>query len=179
MGVQPGVRRGPGEPVRVSPGGALSEKMSTLARKHTAPEIDLRRELWARGLRYRLHLVVPSRRRRTIDIAFPGLQLAVFVDGCFWHGCPQHGTRPRTNSEWWAWKIERNRERDADTTQALTADGWAVFRVWEHVPASVAADLVEVEVRRLRRRRAEVVAQEEQPAQPEPRPPVRRPRQSG
>lgn len=130
------------EPERASPGGRLSAKMSTLARRDTRPELLLRRELHRRGLRYRLQVKVPGNNRRTIDLAFTRVRLAVFVDGCFWHGCPQHGTSPRANSEWWAWKIERNRSRDADTDRLLAASGWHVLRVWEHEDPAAAADRV-------------------------------------
>lgn len=67
----------------------------------------------------------------------------VFVDGCFWHGCPQHGVRPKTNAEWWRWKLAMNAARDADTDARLTALGWKVVRIWEHVGAADAADAVE------------------------------------
>jgi DNA mismatch endonuclease (patch repair protein) len=120
------------EPSRVSPGGALSAKMSALARKDTAPELALRSALHAAGLRYRVQLPVPGNRRRKIDVAFTRVKVAVFVDGCFWHGCPLHGTRPATNAEWWDWKIKRNKDRDADTNRLLAEQGWRVVRVWEH-----------------------------------------------
>lgn len=116
--------------------------MSSLARKDTAPELALRRELHSRGLRYRVQLPVPGNRRRRIDIVFTRLRVAVFVDGCFWHGCPEHGTRPNANQEWWDWKIRRNRERDADTTALLESQDWLVIRVWEHEDPWAAANLV-------------------------------------
>ncbi|CAM3587928.1 very short patch repair endonuclease [Nocardioides zeicaulis] len=117
--------------------------MSNLARRDTRPEIALRRALHSRGLRYRVQSKVPGNNRRTIDIAFTRVRLAVYVDGCFWHGCPEHHVRPRTNSDWWRWKIERNQARDADTDRELTEAGWEVVRVWEHVSPPNAADLVE------------------------------------
>jgi DNA mismatch endonuclease (patch repair protein) len=117
--------------------------MSVQARRDTAPEMALRRLLFARGYRYRVAYPVPGMRRRTIDIAFTRTRLAVFVDGCFWHGCPQHGTAPKANSQWWAGKILGNRRRDEETTAALHALGWTVVRVWEHETAAAAAARVE------------------------------------
>lgn len=102
------------------------------------------------GLRYRVQFYVPGNRRRRMDIAFTKLKVAVFVDGCFWHGCAEHGTRPATNREWWQWKIQRNRDRDADTNRILAEHGWAVIRVWEHedpIQAAVRVQTV-VETRR-------------------------------
>ncbi|QJW38214.1 very short patch repair endonuclease [Cellulosimicrobium protaetiae] len=116
--------------------------MSRARRRDTAPEMELRRRLHARGLRYRVALPIPGQRRRTIDIAFTRHRLAVFVDGCFWHGCPEHGTSPRANSEWWKTKIAANRARDADSDRLLRSLGWTVVRVWEHEPADRAADNV-------------------------------------
>lgn len=121
----------------------MSANMSRLARRDTAPEIALRRELHRRGMRFRVQLKVPANNRRTIDIAFTRVRLAVFVDGCFWHGCPEHHVRPRSNSDWWRWKIERNQTRDADTNSELAKAGWDVLRIWEHVSAAQAADRVE------------------------------------
>lgn len=122
--------------------------MSTLARRDTAPEMSLRRELHRRGLRYRLQTKVPGNRRRTIDIAFTRARVAVFVDGCFWHGCPQHATNPKANGDWWRWKIDGNQARDANTTELLQVAGWTVVRVWEHEDVVTAADRVTAVVRR-------------------------------
>jgi DNA mismatch endonuclease (patch repair protein) len=80
--------------------------------------------------------------RRTADIAFPRRRVAVFVDGCFWHGCPQHATWPKENAEWWRTKIEENRSRDRDTDARLRSDGWQVVRVWEHEDMAAAATRV-------------------------------------
>lgn len=85
---------------------------------------------------------VPGNNRRTIDIAFTRIHLAVYVDGCFWHGCPEHHVQPKANSDWWRWKIERNQARDRDTDRELAEHGWHVLRLWEHVDALEAADLV-------------------------------------
>lgn len=131
------------EPLRVSPGRRLSAKMSRLARRDTAPELALRRELHRRGLRYRVQMKVPGNNRRTIDIAFTRVRLAVYVDGCFWHACPEHHVHPRANREWWKWKVERNRDRDTDTDRALEGREWEVLRIWEHVNPAEAADAVE------------------------------------
>lgn len=86
---------------------------------------------------------VPGNNRRTIDIAFTRQRLAVFVDGCFWHGCPAHGTDPASNAEWWRKKLSTNRARDEDTNGLLAAAGWTVLRIWEHEDLAVAADAVE------------------------------------
>lgn len=131
-------------PVRVPPHpGAsspqVSARMSVARRRDTAPELQLRRLLHAQGLRYRVAYPVPGARRRTIDIAFTRAKLAVFVDGCFWHGCAVHGTTPKSNTEWWIAKIEANRRRDLETSLALEAQGWAVLRVWEHESAGESA----------------------------------------
>lgn len=136
------------EPDRTSPGGALSAKMSVLRRKDTAPEMLLRRELHGRGLRYRLQVKVPGNRRRTIDIAFTRVRLAVYVDGCFWHGCPDHLVTPRTNREWWEWKLRGNQARDRDTDRLLLEGGWQVLRAWEHEHPARVADRVEAAWRR-------------------------------
>lgn len=97
--------------------------------KNTQPELLLRRALWQAGLRYRLHVRTPHGRP---DVVFPGARVAVFIDGCFWHGCPEHYVRPRSNNAFWAGKLLQNFERDHRQTVALEHDGWTVVRVWEH-----------------------------------------------
>ncbi|WP_262347449.1 very short patch repair endonuclease [Nocardioides dongxiaopingii] len=131
------------EPPRERPARALSDKMSRLARSRTAPEILLRRELHRRGLRFRTQVKVPGNRRRTIDIALTRAKVAVFVDGCFWHACPDHFTQPRANADWWRWKMDGNVARDRDTDELLRAAGWQVVRVWEHEDVVIAADAVQ------------------------------------
>ena len=133
---------------------ALSARMSRAARRDTAPELALRRELHRRGRRYRVIVRVPGRNRRTMDIAFTRVRLAVFVDGCFWHGCPKHGTMPSHNNAWWVTKLAANQGRDRDTDEHLSNVGWTVLRIWEHVPAGEAADLVEAELDRMADERA-------------------------
>lgn len=107
----------------------------------------MRRLLHARGLRYRVDRVLPGLPRRRADIVFPRHKLAVFVDGCFWHGCPEHKTVPKTNAAWWAAKLARNAERDRETDTHLVELGWTVLRIWEHEDPDRAADLVEAAVR--------------------------------
>ncbi len=107
--------------------------------RDNAPEVAVRRLLHARGLRYRLQIAPLPELRRTADIAFPRQRIAVFIDGCYWHGCPEHYTAPVSNAEFWREKVERNRARDADTTARLEAAGWSVLRFWTHTdPESIA-----------------------------------------
>ncbi len=116
--------------------------MSRQRRSDTAPEIALRRLLHARGMRYRVTWPIPGLPRRTVDIAFTRARIAVFVDGCFWHGCPEHATSPTANGVWWAAKLSANRERDRTTTEHLRENGWTVVRMWEHEePDHVAAHI--------------------------------------
>ena len=121
---------------------SLSARMGRVKRRDNGPELAVRRLLHAAGLRYRVAWPVPGQRRRTIDIAFTRLRLAVYIDGCFWHGCPQHLHVPRANAAWWARKIETNRARDEDVTAQLESLGWTVMRFWEHEdPADVTAQI--------------------------------------
>jgi DNA mismatch endonuclease, patch repair protein len=121
-------------------------RMQTMAAgRDTAPELALRRELWKRGWRgYRIDrdLGLAGVRRRA-DVAWVGRRIAVFVDGCFWHACPRHGTTPSKNSGYWAPKLARNVERDRHTDRIAGEQGWTVIRIWEHEHPSVAADKVE------------------------------------
>lgn len=134
------------EPVRQTPADArVSQRYAALARRDTAPELALRRALWHAGLRYRVQYKVPGLPRRKIDIAFTRQKMAVQVDGCFWHGCPEHGTVPGRNTEWWRWKIQRNQDRDRDTDARLAELGWTVIHVWEHEdPAEAARRVIEL-----------------------------------
>ena len=120
-----------------------SRRMAKIRQKGTDVELALRRELYRRGLRYRVDYIVSKKPRRVADVAFPGLKIAVFVDGCFWHGCPEHASWPKQNAEFWRKKIEMNRLRDADTNSRLIDIGWTVLRFWEHeVPAEAATTVV-------------------------------------
>lgn len=116
--------------------------MSVARRKDTTPEIAIRRVLHARGLRYQVAYPIPGQHRRSIDIAFTPSKVAVFVDGCFWHGCPDHGTRPRSNPDWWRTKLAAHAARDPDTNRVLAELGWTVLRFWEHEDPHAAASLI-------------------------------------
>lgn len=114
----------------------VSARMSRHPRRDTGPELALRRLLHATGYRYRVSYPVPGLPRRSIDIAFTRAKVAVFIDGCFWHGCPDHGQVPTANNSWWVAKLVKNRERDASTTAHLERLGWTVLRLWEHTSAA-------------------------------------------
>ncbi|MDQ1443782.1 MAG: mismatch endonuclease, patch repair protein [Acidimicrobiaceae bacterium] len=116
--------------------------MQRQARRDTAPELALRRELWRRGLRYRVDVAPLTGLRRRADLVFRKAQVAVYVDGCFWHSCPDHATVPNSNRDWWVAKLEANVERDRDTDARLEYAGWRVVRVWAHEPVQVAADQI-------------------------------------
>ena len=122
---------------------ATSRRMSRQRTRDTAPELALRRELYRRGLRYRVDWPIPGMPRRRADVAFSGARVAVFVDGCFWHGCPKHKTSPKGNAAWWSAKLARNIERDQETADHLTSLGWTVLRFWEHEDMAEAAARVE------------------------------------
>lgn len=114
-------------------------RMKRQARRNTKPEMALRRELHRLGLRYRVERKILPGVQRRADVAFIGARVAVFVDGCFWHSCPQHATHPKANADWWSEKLARNVIRDRDTDRQLEGAGWAVVRMWEHEdPAAVA-----------------------------------------
>ncbi|ARO32686.1 very short patch repair endonuclease Vsr protein (plasmid) [Rhizobium sp. NXC14] len=106
--------------------------MQHTARKDNPFELTIRSHLYARGLRYRIHYPIPGMKRTTCDFAFPGSKIAVFLDGCFWHGCEAHPPSVKKNSDFWLGKIERNRARDARATAHLVQLGWIALRFWEH-----------------------------------------------
>ncbi|MEU2976122.1 very short patch repair endonuclease [Streptomyces hirsutus] len=119
--------------------------MSRQGSRDTAPEVAVRRILHAAGLRYRVNVPVPGMPRRTIDIAFTKARIAIFLDGCFWHGCPQHATQPKANAAWWRAKLDKNMARDRETSEHLRELGWTVLRFWEHeAPAAIALAVREV-----------------------------------
>lgn len=117
--------------------------------RDTQPEILLRRCLYSSGLRFRVDKPILSGLRRRADIVFSRAKVAVFVDGCFWHCCPVHGTFPKANAAWWAKKLRTNRNRDRDTDRKLRKEGWHIERVWEHeLPNEATARIVAVVRRR-------------------------------
>lgn len=116
--------------------------MSRQARRDTSPELALRSALHRRGLRFRVHVRPVEGLRREADLVFLGPRIAVFVDGCFWHSCPQHATEPKSNAQWWREKLARNRQRDAETDRRLVEAGWLAVRVWEHEPVADAAERI-------------------------------------
>ncbi|MFF2114832.1 very short patch repair endonuclease [Rhodococcus sp. ACS1] len=127
---------------------ATSARMRAQRRRDTAPELALRRELHRRGARYYVDRAPMKGVRRRADLVFPRRKVAVYVDGCFWHSCPQHATFPKNNAQWWAEKLAGNVTRDRDTDAALTDAGWTVVRIWEHENPVVAADRVQAALRR-------------------------------
>ncbi|MFD6568301.1 very short patch repair endonuclease [Micromonospora profundi] len=124
--------------------------------RDTTPEVALRKALHRRGLRYRVHQRPLKDVRRTVDVVFRRLRVAVEVRGCFWHACPQHGARPKSNAAWWEAKLSRTQQRDQDTASRLSAAGWQLIVVWEHEDAEAAADLV---AKLVRQRQAEILGQ--------------------
>ena len=114
-------------------------------RRDTSPELAVRRLIHRVGLRYRVDYRVDPMVRTRVDIAFTKQRVAVFIDGCFWHRCPEHGTMPKQNADYWRPKLEGNARRDTATNEGLTALGWSVLRFWEHEsPAAVASPIIEV-----------------------------------
>ena len=126
---------------------AASAVMRGNRRKDTRPEIAVRRELHRRGLRFFKNRRPVHGLRCEADIVFPRARVAVFVDGCFWHGCPEHGTRPASNSSYWNAKIDQNTARDRRNNEWLRSTGWLIVRGWEHEPATHIADRVELALR--------------------------------
>jgi DNA mismatch endonuclease (patch repair protein) len=131
----------------------VRDRMQSQSRENTSCELALRRSLHRLGLRYRVHERPLPEWRRRADVVFRKARVAVFVDGCFWHGCRDHGSEPKANAEWWLAKIDRNRSRDSETDEKLRAHGWEPVRVWEHAdPEGSATRIAEVVRRRLGRR---------------------------
>lgn len=145
-------------PARWPYGGVMADRYSSPAasseharltmranrRRDTRAEIEIRRRLHRSGARYRVDYAPdPGDRRKRADIVFTRSKIVVYVDGCFWHGCPAHYIEPKTNVDYWRPKIARNVARDTATSEALERQGWTVLRYWEHEdPDSVAEDIL-------------------------------------
>lgn len=115
--------------------------------RDTRPELALRRELHRLGLRYRVDVKPLATHRCRADVVFRRARVAVFVDGCWWHGCPEHGRIPKANADWWRQKLDRNVSRDRRNDATLAAAGWTVIRVWEHESPATAAAMIKRAVR--------------------------------
>jgi DNA mismatch endonuclease (patch repair protein) len=140
----------PTPPHATRPSPAKSAEMSRVGRRDTAPELALRSELHRRGFRFRVDRAPVADVRSRADLVFGPAQVAVYVDGCFWHSCPEHATTPGSNAKFWEQKLRRNRERDGITNHLLHERGWEVLRIWEHEDPVKAADRVEKTVRKRR-----------------------------
>jgi DNA mismatch endonuclease, patch repair protein len=120
-------------------------RMQSNRSRDTRPELALRSAVHALGLRYRVSAKPLAELRRTADLVFPRAKVAVFLDGCFWHGCPEHHTVAKANATFWAEKVDGNRARDRDTDGRLAAAGWISVRVWEHEdPTEAARNIADV-----------------------------------
>lgn len=131
--------------------------MRKVRQVHTGPEVAVRRALHAAGFRYRVNLRVSRAVASRADVVFRRQKVAVYIDGCFWHGCPVHATSPRRNAEWWAEKLKANRERDARTSRILELDGWIVIRLWAHEHPNDAVKRVRESLAKRARRRPNVL----------------------
>lgn len=123
--------------------------MRNQKRRDTKVEVAIRRRLHALGLRFRVDFRMEPSLRVRGDIVFTRLRVVVFVDGCFWHGCPRHATKPKNNATWWEEKLAANVERDRRNTAALEDLGWCVLRIWEHVDPDDAANEIVAELDRI------------------------------
>lgn len=130
---------------------AVRKVMQGNRRRDTSPELAIRRAVHAQGLRYRVDSRPLRTVRRTADLVFSRVRVAVFVDGCFWHGCPDHYRLPASNTEYWSAKIERNRTRDRAFDDLLKAAGWTPIRVWEHEALETSVERIIETVRELSR----------------------------
>ncbi|WP_427869568.1 very short patch repair endonuclease [Leucobacter luti] len=126
---------------------AIRKSMQGNHGRDTKPELAVRRLVHAAGLRYRVNARPEKDLRRTADLLFTRARTAVFIDGCYWHGCPKHSTTPATNKDYWEAKLLRNRSRDIETTAVLEERGWLVLRFWEHENPVAVADRVVGSVR--------------------------------
>jgi DNA mismatch endonuclease (patch repair protein) len=126
---------------------SVRRRMQATRRRDTPLERQIRSMLHRLGYRFRVDISPLPTHRSRADIVFSRFRVAVYVDGCFWHGCPIHGTWPKANRDWWRDKIETNRRRDRTSTEALLASGWAVVRIWEHEDATSVINTIVSELR--------------------------------
>ena len=129
---------------------ARRRNMQAIRSRDTKPERSIRKLVHAKGLRYRVSARPLPGARRTADMVFRPAKVAVFIDGCYWHGCPEHYVAPKTNSGYWSEKVARNMARDRDTDQRLIEAGWTVLRFWEHEPSADCAARIAAEVEKRR-----------------------------
>ena len=122
---------------------SVRKTMTSTRGRDTAAELAVRSAAHRRGLRYRVDAQPVAGIRRRADLVFPRQRVAVFVDGCFWHGCPQHYTSPTRNHDFWLDKVTTNRQRDRDTDERLSNVGWTVIRIWEHEDPEMAVDRIQ------------------------------------
>lgn len=136
--------KSPGPPPQASSADALA-RMKSQRQRDTKPEILLRFILHRMGYRYRVDITPLPGMKSRADIVFPKIRVAVFVDGCFWHSCPQHGTLPKKNAKWWRTKLALNVSRDRQVNELLCQRGWEVVRIWEHEdPQEVAHRIIRI-----------------------------------
>lgn len=140
----------------VAPSAGRRRNMRAIRRSETKPEVRLRSALHRAGLRFRKDLRLDLADRVSVrpDIVFTRHRVAVFVDGCFWHRCPEHGSAPRVNTAYWAPKLDRTVARDAEQTAVLQEAGWLVVRIWEHEPLPASVDRVTAAVTAAAQRQA-------------------------
>lgn len=136
--------------------------MSMQKRRDTEAELRVRRRLHARGVRFRVDVKPEPDLRIKGGIVWRGLHVIVFIDGCFWHGCPEHATSPRMNSEWWKVKLENNFQRDRRSDTDLRSRGWTVLRFWEHEDSETVADTITACLASIRRSRREAAVSPDQ-----------------
>ncbi len=121
----------------------VRERMEAQPRRDTKCEMAVRSAVHRLGLRFRVHQRPEADLRREADLVFRREKVVVFVDGCFWHGCPEHHHTPTTHYDWWDTKVDKNRARDEQTDRVLRQRGWVVVRVWEHEDPAEAAERVQ------------------------------------
>jgi len=138
----PGARPGADRATSWATSPATRRAMQANRRRDTAPELAIRHLVHASGLRYRVDTRPLPTARHTADMIFTRARIAVFIDGCWWHGCPQHYRPPSSNTSYWAAKVARNRERDKLADEALAEADWTVIRIWEHEPPELAANRI-------------------------------------